>query len=191
MKKKTTYTLALLGILVALILILWFGVGTINLGFVRITLAAIPVIVGALVLGVRSGLILAFCFGTVSFILGLNQPTQLIAPIFQASVVWGALLCYLPRLMIPVFIGLIRKATGRMNEKLSLALSACGGSLTNTVLYLGFIVLLYAAMGFENPTLLSTVGTTVLVGGLPEAAVAAILCPAIYLALKKAHLIRE
>lgn len=191
MKKEKTYTLALLGILVALILVFWYGIGTIDLQFIKITLSCIPVIVGTLALGMKGGLILAFCFGSVSFFTSLITPKGLSLVIFQASAVWGAVLSYIPRLLIPLMICLARKLTRNMNNKVSLAISACVGSLTNTIFYLGMMVFLYWALGFENPELLSLVGTTVLVGGLPEAAVATIVSPAILLALKKAHLINE
>lgn len=189
MKKEKTYTLALLGILIALILVFWFGIGTIDLQFIKITLSCIPVIVGTLALGLNGGLILAFCFGSVSFFTAWITPKGLAMMIFQANAIWGAVLSYIPRLIIPFVICLVRRLTRGMNDKVSLGLSSCAGSLTNTVLYLGTMVLLYWLLGIQNPELLGLIGTTVLVGGLPEAVVASIVSPAIILALKKAHLI--
>ncbi len=187
-KKSAVYRMSVLALLVALIALFWYGIGTINLGFIAITLSCLPVIIGTMALGLKEGLILGFCFATLSFIAGLTQPQGLIAPIFGAHVLWGALLCYVPRLLVPVVTHAVHGAVKNRGTAL-LAVPAAAGSLTNTVLFLGAIVLMYAMLGIQNAELLSLIGTTVLVGGLPEAAVAALVTPPILLALKKARLI--
>ena len=188
-RKSSVYRMAVLALLAALIFLFWYGVGTINLGFIAITLSCLPVIIGAMALGLGQGLILALCFATISFITGLTRPSGLIAPIFGAHVLWGAVLCYIPRLLVPLTVRFVYRAVKNKKQKAWLAVPAAAGSLTNTVFFLGFILLMYALIGIENPELLGLIGTTVLVGGLPEAAVAALVCPPVILALRKARLI--
>ena len=65
------------------------------------------------------------------------------------------------------------------------------GSLTNTVFYLGLMLLFYVWVGLENPTLLRTVGIVALTAGLPEAAAAAIITAPVLMALKKAGLLKR
>lgn len=187
--KSKVYRLSILALLTALIFVFWYGIGTINLGFIAITLSCLPVVIGTMALGLHQGLILSLVFATISFITGVSRPSGLIAPIFGAHVLWGALLCYIPRVAVPLVTDGVFRAVGRKKSKLFLAVPAAAGSLTNTVLFLGFIVILYGLIGIQNPELLGLIGTTVLVGGLPEAAVAAIICPPVILALRKAHLI--
>ena len=188
-KKSLVYRISVLALLVALIFLFWYGVGTINLGFIAITLSCLPVIIGTLALGLRPGLILAVCFASISFVTGLSRPQGLIAPIFSAHVLWGAVLCYVPRLLVPVTTHLVYQAVKGRNKSALIAVPAAVGSLTNTVFFLGFIVLLYGMLGIQNAELMGLIGTTVLVGGLPEAAVAALVCPPVIAALKKSHLI--
>ena len=190
-KNDKVYRMALLALLAALIALFWYGIGTINLGFIAITLSCLPVIIGTLALGFRSGLILALCFATITFIEGAARPAGVVAPIFGAHILWGAALCYIPRILVPVTVHLLHKAVGKKKNKALLAVPAAAGSLTNTVFFLGFILLMYALIGIESPELLGLLGTAVLVGGLPEAAVAAIVCPPVIFALRKARLIEE
>ncbi len=188
-KNALVYRLTILALLIGMILLFWYGVGTINLGFIAITLSCLPVIIGTMVLGLKSGLILGFAFGLISFITGLERPSGLIAPIFSANIIWGAVLCFIPRILVPVVTKVLFDIIKNKDKKVWIALPAAAGSLTNTVLFLGFILLLYGVLGIEDPKLLSLIGTTVLVGGIPEAAVAALVCPSVLFALKKARLI--
>jgi len=140
-------------------------------------------------MGYKAGLILGFCMGSVSFYTGLRAPSALTAPILQSSVIWLMLLCYLPRLLVPLITAGIQKLMKGKMEKLALPAAAAMGSLTNTVCYLGLILVLYGVIGLENPTLLATIGTITLTAGLPEAAAAAVVSTPILIALKKAGLI--
>ena len=188
--KRQSYLYRMVAAALLLGLILLFGLtplGMWNFGVVYITLLCVPVIIGTLALGLRWGLLLAFGFGTVSLITGLRSPSGLVAPILSANVVWLVILCYVPRLIVPVTTYLTQQLVAKKNTAL-LAIPSAVGSLTNTILYLGFILIMYWLIGIDRPGFLATLGGIVLAGGLPEAAVAAIICPAVVLALKKAHL---
>ena len=62
-------------------------------------------------------------------------------------------------------------------------LAAVVGSVTNTVFYLGTMLLIYAILGIDNTYLLSLIGGIALVAGGCEAVVAAILATPIMKAL--------
>jgi len=73
-------------------LILLFGstpFGLIPLGFVNVTLLAIPVVIGKIVLGIVPGLILGFCFGLISmpsmFGMTLTAPSRLASALVVAG----------------------------------------------------------------------------------------------------------
>ncbi len=68
------------------------------------------------------------------------------------------------------------------------ALPAVCGSLTNTVLYLGMMLLFYVLLGIDTAPVLALIGGTALIAGLSEATVAAILVPPILAALKRIHI---
>lgn len=65
------------------------------------------------------------------------------------------------------------------------AVAAVFGSLTNTVLYLGLMLLFYVFCGIDTAGVLALIGGTALIAGLSEAVVAAILVPPIFLAVSK------
>ena len=165
--------------------------GFINVGVVYITLLCVPVIIGTLAMGAKTGLILGFCMGSVSLYTGLRAPSALTAPILQSSLIYLIILCYAPRLLVPLVTAGVQKALQGQGEKITLPAASALGSLTNTVFYLGLILVLYAVIGLENPTLLATLGTVTLTAGLPEAAAAALVSTPILIALKKAGLIKR
>lgn len=72
-RKITQYGL-LLSIMVLMTL---FPIGFIKLGIVEATLMHIPVIVGAMLFGVKGGAFFGFCFGAASLINGFISPTAL------------------------------------------------------------------------------------------------------------------
>ena len=179
-------------LLMALIVLLGLTpLGFINVGVVYITLLCVPVIIGTLAMGAKTGLILGFCMGSVSLYTGLRAPSALTAPILQSGLIYLIILCYAPRLLVPLVTAGVRKAMNRRNEKLALSAAAALGSLTNTVFYLGLILVLYIMIGLENPTLLATIGTVTLTAGLPEAVAAALISTPILIALKKAGLVKR
>ena len=179
-------------LLIALIVLLGLTpLGFINVGVVYITFLCVPVLIGTLAMGRRTGLILGFAMGCVSLYTGLRAPSALVAPILQKSVIWLILLCFAPRLLVPLAaLGVKNMLKGKW-EKFSMPAAAAVGSFTNTVLYLGMLLLFYVLLGIENPTLLATLGTITLTAGIPEAAAAALVSTPILSALKKAGLIRR
>ena len=80
--------------------------GLIPLGFINVTILCVPVITGALVLGARSGLLLGLCFGTASTLsmlgISLTPPSALASTLFAASPACALIMCYAPRLLVPM-----------------------------------------------------------------------------------------
>lgn len=189
MNKGKTLHLTTLALLAALTVLLGMTpLGMLNLGFVYVTLLCLPVVIGTVILGVRDGLILSLCFATVSFFTGLNAPSALVAPLLAKNVAWVAALCYLPRLMIPLVTNFVYTRIKKKHEKPALVLSAFLGSLTNTVCYMGAMLLFYVLTGIDSAPLLSVLAGIVFGAGLAEAAVAAIVTYPVVRALQKTGL---
>lgn len=199
-KRNEVFTTSILGLMLALIFLFWYGIGTIDLGFISITLSCLPVIIGTMALGLDDGFVLGVCFGGVSFFSAMMAPKGLVAPIFAVSPLWVAVLCFVPRLLVPIMTSFVMSLVQKKKGSRALILPAVAGSLTNTVFFLGFIVIMYgllsvdsaavmASIGKPDSTLMGLVGLTVLVGGIPEAIVAGLVCPPVIYALKKAHFI--
>ena len=110
------------------------------------TMVHIPVLVAALVEGPAVGLIVGLVFGVCSLIRAWEVGMVGLTLFFR-----NPLVSILPRLLVPlaaVGIWLLWKKFVRQNavtDKLGAALSAAVGTIANTVLCLGMIVLIYGA----------------------------------------------
>ena len=103
MERKKLGDFVLLALFVALIVLLGFTpLGLIPLGFINVTILCVPVIVGALYMGWKNGLLLGLAFGLTSFISALMKPSTLVSTLMGASPVLVALMSILPRLLVPI-----------------------------------------------------------------------------------------
>lgn len=84
---------------------------------------------------------------------------------------------FLPRLMVPVVIHFVHKAMAHKLEKTGLAVAAACGSLTNTILYLGLMLIFYMICGIDNTAVLTAIGATAGGAGPLEAVAAALITP--------------
>lgn len=188
MKKINVKALTIRAFFVALVALLGLTpLGLIPLGFINVTVLCIPVITGALYMGAKGGLLLGFAFGTVSMMsmlgLSLTQPSMLASTLFASSPVLALIMCYLPRLAVPLAALAVYKC---FKEKpVAAPAAALVGSLANTVLYLGLMLVFYMLAGLDAKPIIGLILGTGLIGGGSEAAVAALLVPPILAAVRK------
>lgn len=191
MKHEQMRGFVLTALFIALILLLGLTpIGMIPLGFINISVLAVPVVIGTLVLGLKRGMLLGFCFGLISALSAFGiygTPSALAAALVAASPVLAALMCFVPRLLIPVIAMLVYRLLGRRQEKAIRAVpfAAAAGSLTNTVFYLGMMLLFYIIMGIDSEKVLALIGGTGLIAGSLEAVANAIVTTAVAAAIWK------
>ena len=179
--------LVTLALLMALIFLMGqTPLGLIPLGFCNVTLLVIPVAVGTLFMGLKYGVLLGLTFGATSFVSALLRPSTLVGTLMGASLPMVIVMTFLPRLMVPVVIHFVHKAMAHKLEKTGLAVAAACGSLTNTILYLGLMLIFYMICGIDNTAVLTAIGATAGGAGPLEAVAAALITPPIVLALRKA-----
>ena len=186
-----------IALLVAVCLLLGLTpIGYIPIPPIEITLLAIPVIIGVMTEGLGAGLVLGFFFGLTSFLQIFIKPTPFSQLLFALSPLKTVILVFVPRMLVPVTAWLVHKAiTGESKARRGAAvgIGAFAGSLTNTVLFLGALYLLFlpeigelsAAFGTTPELLAGVLAGIGAVNGLPEAAVAVLLCIPIVAALRK------
>jgi uncharacterized membrane protein len=184
-------------LLVAICLLLGLTpVGYIPIPPIEITLLCIPVIIGTITEGLGVGVVLGFFFGLTSFLQVFIKPTALSQLLFAISPLKTVILVFVPRLLVPVTTWLVYRAVSgesRMRQRVATGAGALVGSLTNTVLFLGALYLLFlpeigqVAEAFgTTPYLLGGILCTIgAINGLPEAAVAVLLCVPIVWAIQK------
>ncbi len=184
MERNKLRDFVLLALFVALIVLLGFTpLGLIPLGFINVTILCVPVIVGALYMGWKNGLLLGLAFGLTSFISALMKPSALVSTLMGASPVLVALMSILPRLLVPMVAYGVYTRLRSKQENLAVGVAAVCGSLTNTVFYLGLMLLFYVLCGIDTASVLSLIGGTALIAGTCEAIAAAVLCTPILMAL--------
>ncbi len=162
---------------------------TIPLYPLAITFIHVTVIVATLYLGTKAGVIVGGVWGVNSLIRAYVMPTSpMYLYVFNSPFV-----AILPRILMPLIVGLIsqqvlkKMTTLRMNAVISGVL----GSLLNTVLVLGSIVIFrrneyLSIQDASMDTLWTILGGIVLANGVPEMILAGILTPIILIALVKA-----
>lgn len=191
MRTTKTRGLALSAILAAFVFL--FGLtplGLIPLGFINVTILAVPVIIGTLSLGLGQGLVLGFFFGLVSFmsVLGLSMtpPSALAGTLMAASPALTVVMCFLPRLLVPLLTRLAYTPAERLlGRKAAIPVSAVIGSLTNTVFYLGLMYLFYQFAALDATRVINLILSIAFFAGISEAAVAALLSFPVMMALDK------
>lgn len=190
--RKKLFRMTAAALFVALVFL--FGMtplGLIPLGFINITVLCVPVIIGTVTLGKRSGLLLGFCFGTASALsmmgMSLTPPSALASALFAVSPFCALIMCFAPRLLVPlsthaVYTFLLKR---KKNAVLALSVGAAAGSLTNTIVYLGLMLLFYALSGLNAASVLALIAGAGLIAGGCEAAAAALITVPVVKALSK------
>lgn len=189
------YRRILTAIFAAIIVIMTFVpyLGYIPLGVINATLIHIPVIIGAILLGPKTGAVLGLIFGLSSLVKNTFQPNLTsfcFSPFYNDGNLWSLVICLVPRMLIGivsyyVFCGGYRLfARGRkkkLGEMISLVVAGAAGSMTNTLLVMHLIYLFFGDLYGEvtgkatYAAILAVIGTS----GVGEAIVAAILVAAI------------
>ena len=192
LKRKKAYKTAILGILIAIIFVQSMVpfLGYIPTGFINITVIHITVIVAAIVLGPKDGAIVGAVWGIGTIIRAFTSPTSII----DTTVFTNPVVAILPRIAVGLIAGWIYLWLKNRTQKrvLGMAIASAVGSLTNTILVLGLMRVMYASAMAQayatqtdllNKLLLVIVGTN----GVPEMIVAIILAPAISTAILKTN----
>ena len=184
MARKQLNNLVLLALFVGLIFLLGqTPLGLIPLGWCNVTLLVIPVAIGTIYMGLKSGLVLGLAFGATSMVSALIKPSVLVGTLMGASPLAVVVMTFLPRLCIPLVIWGVFKLLSKKQKHLAVAVAAACGSLTNTILYLGLMLIFYMMAGIDNTAVLTAIGATAGGAGPCEAIAAALICPPILTAL--------
>lgn len=195
-RKKITNTVKICFLICIEAIFCFTPLGSIPIGPIVATLSMIPVIITSLTFGKKVGMILGFTMATFSFIYWTfimpAAPTAFIFTPFSEFVgykgnIGSLIICFVPRVLTGYIPDTIKKISSNgVKSNIQLSVASICGSLTNTILVLGFIMIFF---GKEYSTIvgkniLFIIGTTVLTNGIPEAIVSAIVCPLVYNAIK-------
>ena len=188
-QKNKTYRIAILGILSAFIIIQTFVpfLGNIPIPPLNPTIIHITVIVAAFVLSTKDGMLIGLVWGLARMVKAYTLPASPLDLLLWTN----PIIAVVPRVMVGLVAGLVFHAfLKRKQEKRGMVIAAVLGSLTNTVLVLGFIALFYGneyatALNVDPSNLLKVLAGIVATNGLGEAVAAGLIAPFIAKALMK------
>lgn len=165
-------------------------IGLIPLPFISVTILHIPTIIGTIVLGWKAGLLFGFAFGTMSFLatlglLPLVPSGAFMKMLLAENPIYAGLTCYIPRLLVPLVVHCVYRFFSKCKNKLAVAIAAVCGSFTNTIGFLGLMLLFFVLCGLDSASVLAMIGTTGVIAGPLEALAAAIIATPLVAALKR------
>ena len=161
------------------------------------TLAGIPVVTAAILLGTKAGALMGFFAGLFSLVVWtfFPPPTSaylafLYTPFYSVGGIqgngWSLFICIVPRIMIGVLAGvsfnIIDKLTKKRDMGLTYAISGILGSMANTLITLYMIYLIFSedfvrATGGDvtnaGPIVMGIISALIVSNGIPEAIICA------------------
>lgn len=186
---KKTFQLTLFTLFAAIILMLSMTpLGFINLAFIKATIVHVPVIIGSILLGPKAGAGLGLIFGLNSMINNTIAPSVLsfafspLVPVIgtESGSLWAIVIALLPRILVGVFPYYVVNKFKTKNETFKLGLAGFIGSMTNTILVMGLIYILFKdsyamAQGLQPQVVANTILTVVFTNGIIESLVATLI----------------
>lgn len=134
--------------LAAIILLLTLTpLGYLPIGPLEVTIMMIPVAIGAMTLGIGSGVFLGGIFGLSSFLtcLGILRPSAFGQMLFAINPWATAIVCLVPRILMGLLCALLFKALyKKFGDKLGVyATVSASAALINTILFMGGLVIFF------------------------------------------------
>lgn len=160
------------------------GLGFIRLPLLNATIMHLPVIIGAILEGPIVGMGVGLCFGLFSMYQAITAPT------ITSFVFLNPIIALVPRVLIGVVSYYTYKFLENKFKKISIAGSAIAGTLTNTVLVLSLIYIIYAeryatALGKDPSTAGAFIASIGVINGIPETIVSVLLTVPVVMTIKK------
>ena len=190
-RRKRTLFLVQNALLTALIVLMAFTpIGYLQIGVVKMTFIMVPVAVGAITLGEKSGAFLGLVFGITSFIqcFGLDAFGT---TLFGINPAYTFIMCLVPRVLMGYLCGVAYKLIARKKKKFALVFASFMAPVLNTVFFMSLLLLFFGnsdyIQGIRNgaelwPFLVAFVG----LNGVMEIATTTVIAPPVASAVKKA-----
>ena len=190
-RRKRTLFLVQNALLTALIVLMAFTpIGYLQIGVVKMTFIMVPVAVGAITLGEKSGAFLGLVFGITSFIQCFGLDT-FGTTLFGINPAYTFIMCLVPRVLMGYLCGVIYKLIARKKKKFALVFASFLAPVLNTVFFMSLLLLFFGnsdyIQGIRNgaelwPFLVAFVG----LNGVMEIATTTVIAPPVASAVKKA-----
>lgn len=192
MSKSRILSLTENAMLAAIVVLMAFTpVGYLQIGLVKMTFIMIPVAVGAITLGEKSGAFLGLVFGITSFVqcFGLDIFGTTLMSI---NPIYTFIMCIVPRIALGYLCGLVYKALAKFKKGVAVVVASLSAPIFNTVFFMTLLMLFFGnsdyimsmRAGTENlwAFLVAFVG----LNGVMEILTTTVITPPVALAVEKA-----
>ncbi len=186
----TSKNITFLGVLTALIIVLQvLGSNIVVFGTVRLSFVLVPIVLGAIMLGVRGGVFLGFVFGLITIIMGAVGADPFTYVLLNESPFLCVATCLVKAVCAGLISALTYKAVSVRNKTIALFVSAIVAPVVNT----GLFILGALAMGNVLNDNFVTNGETLIhfliigcagINFLVELSINVVLAPALRVVLK-------
>lgn len=142
-RRRKNLALAQNAILAAIIVLMAFTpIGYLQIGIVKMTFIMVPVAVGAITLGEKSGAFLGLVFGITSFIqcFGLDAFGTTLMSI---NPIYTFIMCMVPRVAMGYLCGVVYKLVARKKKKLALVIASLMAPVLNTVMFMTLLMVFF------------------------------------------------
>lgn len=183
-RQSKSYRITIRAILMAFIFVQGMVpfLGFIPIGFISLTIIHITVIIAAITLGTKDGMFVGLVWGLTTMIRAWTMPTT---PL-DTLIFTNPLVSVFPRILVGLVAGFVFSFLYKKTKStfLPTIVAATLGTLTNTILVLGSMGLLYTApvaaqYGTTANGLFAVLAVAVLTNGIPEVIGAIIITPMI------------
>lgn len=190
-RKRKALNITQNAILAAIIVLMAFTpIGYLQIGVVKMTFIMIPVAVGAITLGEKSGAFLGLVFGITSFVqcFGLDVFGTTLLGI---NPVYTFIMCIVPRVLMGYFCSVVYRLIARKKKKFALVFASFMAPLLNTVLFMSCLMIFFGESdyisGMRNGANLWTfLVAFVGLNGVMEILTTTVIAPPVASVIKKA-----
>ena len=191
-RKAKTLFLVQNAVLAAIVVLMAFTpIGYLRLGAVETTFIMIPVAVGAIALGEKSGAFLGLVFGVSSFIQCFGM-SPFGAALLQINPIFTFIMCLVPRILMGYLCGIIYKVLCKVKKGVAVVVASFSAPIINTALFMASLILFFGKsdyiMGMRAGTeniwafMVAFVG----INGVMEIVTTTLIAPPVALAVQKA-----
>lgn len=178
--------------LAAIVVLMAFTpVGYLQIGLVKMTFIMIPVAVGAITLGEKSGAFLGLVFGITSFVqcFGLDIFGTTLMSI---NPIYTFIMCLVPRVLMGYLCGLVYKALAKLKKGVAVVVASLSAPIFNTVFFMTLLMLFFGnsdyimSMRASTENLWAFLVAFVGLNGIMEIVTTVLIAPPVALAVEKA-----
>lgn len=173
-----------------IVLMAFTPLGYLQIGPVKMTFIMIPVAVGAMTLGEKSGAFLGLVFGITSFIqcFGLDMFGTTLLSI---NPVFTFIMCIIPRVLMGYLCAVIYKIIARKKRKLAYVIGGISAPLLNTVFFMTLLILFFGKsdyiMSFRGDlNLIAFLAAFIGLNGIMEVVTTTVIAPPVASVIHKA-----